>query len=126
MRENFIISSDKNNGYPTFSDAVESGYFRFYSNSGIFQSDGSVYPEYPRIKINTEGVKYYLKYIFFEFPIINDGYPVMLKWYNLSMKSWSDIYSGDKNVRIVYFRNSLVKTVYFRNKAVYRFGYGNT
>ena len=36
MRENFIVSSDKNNGYPTFSKAPNFESVNYYQNQSIF------------------------------------------------------------------------------------------
>lgn len=36
MRDNFIISSDKNNGYPTFSDASDFENVNYYQNQLMF------------------------------------------------------------------------------------------
>ena len=36
MRENFIVSSDKNNGYPTFSDAPDFESVNYYQNQSMF------------------------------------------------------------------------------------------
>ena len=36
MRENFIVSSDKNGGYPTFSDAPDFESVNYYQNQSMF------------------------------------------------------------------------------------------
>ena len=36
MRENFIVSSDKNGGYPTFSDAHDFESVNYYRNQSMF------------------------------------------------------------------------------------------
>lgn len=36
MRENFIVSSDKNGGYPTFSDAPDFEKVNYYQNQSMF------------------------------------------------------------------------------------------
>ena len=36
MRENFIVSSDKNGGYPTFSDAPDFESVNYYRNQSMF------------------------------------------------------------------------------------------
>ena len=41
MRDSFILSADKNNGYPTFSDAPDFGSVNYYQNQSMFlTSDG--------------------------------------------------------------------------------------
>ena len=48
MRENFIVSSDKNGGYPTFSDAPDFESVNYYQNQSMFlTTDG-----YPIFKGN--------------------------------------------------------------------------
>ena len=44
MRENFIISSDKNNGYPSFSDSVDLENTDFCKNKNQFIANGINYP----------------------------------------------------------------------------------
>ena len=36
MRENFILSSDKNNGYPSFTDSVDLDNTDFYKNKNQY------------------------------------------------------------------------------------------
>ena len=36
MRENFIVSSDKNGGYPTFSDTPDFESVNYYQNQSMF------------------------------------------------------------------------------------------
>ncbi len=43
MRENFIVSPAKNNGYPSFSDSVDID-LDFYQNQNMFLTDGINYP----------------------------------------------------------------------------------
>ena len=124
MRENFILSSDKNNGYPSFSDSVDLDNTDFYKNKNQFISDGVLYPKYKKKNTESEKFSHYSKNIFFLIPDINDGYPVMTFWYGLKQKVISDIYSGDSPARIIYYRGMPVKSVYFREKAVYKFGFG--
>ena len=44
MRENFILSSAKNNGYPSFTDSVDLGNTDFYKNKNQFIANGINYP----------------------------------------------------------------------------------
>ena len=44
MRDNFIISSDKNNGYPSFSDSVDLENTDFCKNKNQFIANGINYP----------------------------------------------------------------------------------
>ena len=44
MRENFILSSDKNNGYPSFTDSVDLDNTDFYKNKNQFVANGIKYP----------------------------------------------------------------------------------
>lgn len=46
MRESFIVSSDKNNGYPTFSDAPDFESVNYYQNQSMFLT----FSEYPIFK----------------------------------------------------------------------------
>lgn len=54
MRENFIISADKNNGYPSFSDSIELDDVNFYKNKNQFIADGNSYPKYLGKNIESE------------------------------------------------------------------------
>ena len=44
MRENFILSSAKNNGYPSFTDSVDLDNTDFYKNKNQFIANGVKYP----------------------------------------------------------------------------------
>lgn len=44
MRENFILSADKNNGYPSFTDSVDLDNTDFYKNKNQFIANGVKYP----------------------------------------------------------------------------------
>ena len=44
MRENFILSSAKNNGYPSFTDSVDLENTDFYKNKNQFIANGINYP----------------------------------------------------------------------------------
>lgn len=49
MRENFVVFSDKNDGYPCFSDSADFDKSVFSQNKGLFIVDSS-YPEYQNVK----------------------------------------------------------------------------
>lgn len=44
MRDSFILSADKNNGYPSFSDSVDLDNTDFYKNKNQFIANGVKYP----------------------------------------------------------------------------------
>ena len=46
MRDSFILSADKNNGYPTFSDAPDFESVNYYQNQSMFLT----FSEYPIFK----------------------------------------------------------------------------
>ena len=56
MRENFTISADKNNGYPSFSDSIDLDDTDFYKNKNQFIADGISYPKYLGKNIESETV----------------------------------------------------------------------
>lgn len=123
MRDSFVLSADKNNGYPTFSDATDFQNVNYCQNKNMFISDGVLYPKYSGKNTESEIFSHYSKNIFFLIPDINDGYPVMTFWYGLKQKVISEIFSGDSPAQIIYYRGMPVKSVYFREKAVYKFGF---
>lgn len=123
MRKNFIISVDKNNGYPSFSDSVELDDIDFYKNKNQFIADGNFYPKYLGKDIEIEKFSIFSKNMFLMISDVNSGYPVLACWYGLKQSVVSDIYNGDNPAKIIYYKGLPVKSVYFRNKAVYRFGF---
>ncbi len=123
MRESFIISPDKNNGYPSFSDALDFENVNFCQNKNMFIDDSIFYPRYIGKNIETETFSHFSKNTFFTFSDINEGYPVLLFWYDLKQKIISDIYVGENNAQIVYYRDIPVKALYFNEKMIYKFGF---
>lgn len=121
MRENFVVFSDKNDGYPGFSDSADFDKSVFSENKGLFIVDSS-YPKYRGKNYTFEN--HYYKISFFAIPDINDGYPIWLDWYGFKQKIFSDIYNGDNKAKLIYFKNMPVKIIYFREKVLYKFGYG--
>lgn len=123
MRENFTISADKNNGYPSFSDSIELNSVDFCKNKNQFIADGTFYPKYLGRTIESEKFRNFSKNIFMLISDINNGYPVFTSWYGLKQSAVSDIYSHNKPAKIIYYKNIPIKAVYFRKKAVYCFGF---
>lgn len=74
MRENFIISDDKNNGYPSFSDSIDLDDTDFYKNKNQFIADGISYPKYLGKNIESETViiKNTAFYTFENYPEMKD------------------------------------------------------
>ena len=123
MRDSFILSADKNNGYPSFSDAPDFEGVNYCLNSKMFIDDGTFYPRYSGINAEAEIFSHYSRNTLFVFPDINDGYPVFLFWHGLRQKVISEIFSGENPAQIIYYRDMPVKSIYFREKAVYKFGF---
>jgi hypothetical protein len=46
MRENFILSANKNNGYPSFTDSVDLENTDFYKNKNQFIANSINYPKF--------------------------------------------------------------------------------
>ena len=46
MRENFILSANKNNGYPSFTDSVDLENTDFYKNKNQFIANSTNYPKF--------------------------------------------------------------------------------
>ena len=70
MRENFTISADKNNGYPSFSDSIDLDDTDFYKNKNQFIADGISYPKYlgKNIEFETLIIKNTAFYTFGNYP----------------------------------------------------------
>ena len=74
MRENFIISADKNSGYPSFSDSIDLDDTDFYKNKNQFIADGISYLKYlgKNIEFETVIVKNTAFYTFENYPEMKD------------------------------------------------------
>mgnify|MGYP006879576400 FL=1 len=123
MRENFIISADKNNGYPSFSDSIDLDDTDFYKNKNQSIADGISYPKYLGKNIESEKFRIFSNNMFLLISDVNNGYPVLACWHRLKQSVFSDIYSRNRPAKIIYYNGIPIKAVYFRNKAVYRFGF---
>ena len=56
MRENFILSADKNNGYPSFSDSVDLDNTDFYKNKNQFIANGVKYPIFKNPSLDSSNI----------------------------------------------------------------------
>ena len=56
MRENFILSADKNNGYPSFSDSVDLDNTNFYKNKNQFIANGVKYPIFKNSSLDSSNI----------------------------------------------------------------------
>ena len=56
MRENFILSADKNNGYPSFSDSVDLDNTDFYKNKNQFIANGVKYPIFKDSSLDSSNI----------------------------------------------------------------------
>ena len=56
MRENFILSADKNNGYPSFSDSVDLDNTDFYKNKNQFIANGVKYPIFKNSSLDSSNI----------------------------------------------------------------------
>lgn len=56
MRENFILSANKNNGYPSFTDSVDLENTVFYKNKNQFIANGINYPIFKTSSIDSVNI----------------------------------------------------------------------
>lgn len=56
MRENFILSADKNNGYPSFTDYVDLDNTDFYKNKNQFIANGVKYPIFKNSSLDSSNI----------------------------------------------------------------------
>lgn len=56
MRENFILSANKNNGYPSFTDSVDLDNTDFYKNKNQFIANGINYPNFKTSSLDSVNI----------------------------------------------------------------------
>ena len=56
MRENFILSADKNNGYPSFTDSIDLDNTDFYKNKNQFIANGVKYPIFKDSSLDSSNI----------------------------------------------------------------------
>lgn len=56
MRENFILSANKNNGYPSFSDSVDLDNTDFYKNKNQFIANDVKYPIFKDSSLDSSNI----------------------------------------------------------------------
>ena len=123
MRENFIISADKNNGYPSFADSIDLDDTDFYKNKNQFIADGISYPKYLGKNIESETViiKNTAFYTFGNYPEMKDTKYSLISGAFANNQSLSKIVipSSVSFIGDTAFKNTALSSVKITENCVY-------